>query len=94
MEVVCSASGAGTHYWLDLFITNVNSNTIWTTYPALRSKQRFGGASFSNGYTGTGNVSGIITITASTDLYIWSVQNYSNYSWNVTKAELRATRIA
>jgi hypothetical protein len=94
MEVVCSASGAGTHYWLDLFITNVNTNTIWTAYPALRSKQRFGGATFTNGYTGTGNVSNIITITATTDLYLWSVQNYSNYSWNLTKAELRATRIA
>jgi hypothetical protein len=94
MEVVCSASGAGTHYWLDLFITNVNTNTIWTAFPSLRSKQRFGGATFTNGYTGTGNVSNIITITAQTDLYLWSVQNYSNYSWNLTKAELRATRIA
>jgi hypothetical protein len=79
---------------INIFVTNVNTTTVWTSFPNLRTKI------IVNTQVGTGldaciSCSSIIWVTAATDLYLYGNVNYSGATaWAYKLGNLSATRIA
>lgn len=79
---------------INLFVSNVNTITVWTSFPNLRTKIIVN-TQVSSSNDSCISCSSIIWVTAATDLYLYGNVNYSGANaWAYKLGNLTATRIA